>query len=175
MDAIIRWIIRGLTRVGRLFQYGPLHYSSVMYGFVGSRVLMTALELGVFDALEDGPKGRDEVAKALGLDPEAVRIIFDTCVMHNLMGHRRGRYWLRRSFANWLKADGVRADILHFRLMYDDLSNLEACTKGAWPKETGVAKFWGQNYSTLTADESARYTDFMKGTVSRSAAAVVKA
>jgi len=97
------------------------------------------------------------------------------CVARNLLACRRGRYSLRRPFARWLKEDGVRADILHFRLMYDDLSLFEDCARGAWPETSKVGAFWGCNYTELSAEESARYTDFMRGTVSRSAVSLVDA
>ena len=175
MEMFVRWIVRTVTRLAKLFQRGHAHYGSVLYGFVGSRALMTGVEVGLFEALAGGPRERHEVATELGLDPEAAQMLFDTCVVHNLLAYRRGRYSLRRPFARWLEEDGVRADILHFRMMYDDLSRLGACARGDWPQDSKVAAFWGCNYTELSAEESARYTDFMRGTVSRSATALVAA
>jgi demethylspheroidene O-methyltransferase len=175
METLARWIVRTVTRLTKLFQRGRIHYGTVLYGFVGSRALMTGVALGLFDALKDGPRERDEVVAELGLDPEAARVLFDTCVVHNLLACRRGRYSLRRPFARWLEEGGVRADILHLRLLYDDLSELEGCARGDWPEASKVAAFWGCNYTELSTEESARYTDFMRGTVSRSAAAMVAA
>lgn len=46
--------------------------SGIARGFMGSRALLTAHELGVFGALAEGPKSSLEVAWAVGADPRGV-------------------------------------------------------------------------------------------------------
>jgi SAM-dependent methyltransferase len=50
--------------------------------FQGSRVLLTAYELGVFTALGQGPRSSEQVARALGTDPRATdRLLRALCVL----------------------------------------------------------------------------------------------
>ena len=175
MEAVIRWVLRGILAFGRFFQRGGPHYGSVMYGFVGSRALMSGLALGFFDALEEGPKTQAELVEELGLDPDGVRIILDACVVHNVLRHRRGTYLLHPSFRRWLAKDGVRDDLLHTRLAYDDTSALEDCARGDWPEDSAVRVYWGGNYQDLTEEQSHLYSKLMKASVTRSAGFVAKA
>lgn len=175
MDALLRWIVRRLIGFGRLFMNGGVHYSNVLNGFVGSRAMMSGVRLGLFDALERGPRSAQALIDELGFDPDAARVLLSTCVSTNMLRRRGDRYALRRGFRAWLAMDGVREDILHGELVYDDTARLADCLKGDWPAAGAVRRFWGGNYADLSPEQARTYTDFMQGTVSRSASAVAKA
>lgn len=175
MDALIRFVLRGLLFIARPFKRGGLHYGNVLNSFLGARAMMTGVEIGLFDALEAGPKSEAALIEQFGLDPDGARILLDACVNQNLIGFRRGEYVIRPKFRRWLAQAGVRADILHARLVYDDTAQLSRCVRGDWPADGDVRRFWGGNYQSASADESKAYTDYMQVTVSRSARFVVKA
>lgn len=175
MDALLRFIVRGLLLIVRPFKRGGAHFANVLNSFVGARAMMTGVEIGLFEALEAGPKSEAALIEQFGLDPDGARILLDACVNQNLIGFRRGLYTIRPSFRRWLTGPGVRADILHARLIYDDTAQLSRCVRGDWPEDGKVRRFWGGNYQSASAEESTAYTDFMQITVARSAGHVVKA
>ncbi len=175
MDTFLRWILRRLLGLGRLFAQGGTHYHQVLNGFIGSRAMMTGVGLGLFDALRAGPRSQQSLIADLGLDVDGGRVLLDTCVAHNLIRRKRGVCTLHRGFRKWLDGDGVPEDILHGALTYDDTSQLDRCAQGDWPMDGRVRRFWGGNYADLSPEEAQTYTDFMQRTVSRSAGWVIKA
>jgi phospholipid N-methyltransferase len=62
------------------------------FGFQASKTLLTAVELGVFDALSAGPKTRAEVEDDLGLHPRASADFLDALVALNVLDRDNGRY-----------------------------------------------------------------------------------
>lgn len=50
------------------------------FGFWGSKTLLSAIELGVFQALADGPLGAEELRKALGIHSRSAVDFFDALV-----------------------------------------------------------------------------------------------
>jgi len=66
---------------------------NVAYGFQGSRVLLTAYELGIFAALGDGRSTSPEVAARIGADPRATdRLLNALCAMR-ILGKENGRFY----------------------------------------------------------------------------------
>src|SRR5690349_17507206 len=62
-------------------------------GFWASKTFLTAVELGVFGAFEDGPVGLDGLRKRLGLHERSARDFLDTLVaLHLLQRDDAGRY-----------------------------------------------------------------------------------
>lgn len=53
----------------------------------GSSVLFAAAELDVFTRLADGPRDAGELARDLGADPEALRLLLEACVAEGLLRH----------------------------------------------------------------------------------------
>ncbi len=175
VESIFRWVVRRLMGFGRLFMRGGVHYNNVLHGFVGTRALISGVRSGLFDALAKGPRSAPELICELELDPDAARILFHTCVAANLLRRHRDQLSLRPGFRTWLDGDGVREDVLHAQLTYDDASRFDECLLGEWPADAGVRQFWGGNYADLSQTQGEIYTDFMQRTVSRSAAWVIKA
>ncbi|MFA6234669.1 MAG: methyltransferase dimerization domain-containing protein, partial [Bacteroidota bacterium] len=49
----------------------PDELAAMVAGFRQSRIILTAVELGVFTALNDGPQSSAEIAAELGSNPRA--------------------------------------------------------------------------------------------------------
>jgi hypothetical protein len=62
-------------------------------GFWGSKVLLSAVEIGVFGAFDDGPLNEDALRTSLGLHRRAARDFFDALVALGLLERDdTGRY-----------------------------------------------------------------------------------
>jgi ubiquinone/menaquinone biosynthesis C-methylase UbiE len=63
----------------------PDHILQIGFGFWASKTLLSAVELGVFSHLADGPKSGPELQGALGLHPRATFDFLDTLVALGLL------------------------------------------------------------------------------------------
>ena len=59
---------------------------SLGLGFWGSKTLLSAIELGVFQALADGPLGAEELRKTLGIHSRSALDFFDSLVALGMLG-----------------------------------------------------------------------------------------
>ncbi len=62
------------------------------FGFWGSKVLLTAVELGLFSVLADGPTTAEDLRKKLGLHPRSARDFFDALVALGMLDRQGDRY-----------------------------------------------------------------------------------
>jgi hypothetical protein len=62
------------------------------FAFWGSKTLLSAVELGVFTHLAQGPADLESLRSALGLHQRGARDFFDTLVALNIIERRDGRY-----------------------------------------------------------------------------------
>ena len=62
-------------------------------GFWASKTLLSAVEMGVFTELVDGPLEFYRLATRLGLHPRSARDFLDTLVSLGLLERKNGRYW----------------------------------------------------------------------------------
>lgn len=108
---------------------------SIASGFMASRYLFTASELGVFERLGEGPASLGELAAAIAVEPRGLRIVVDALVALELLERHDDRYanapsanmfltgrspidlrpllrfWDRVSYPRWSQlADAVRAN-----------------------------------------------------------------
>src|SRR5262245_40692729 len=65
---------------------------NLLDAFRRSKVMFAALALGVFDALEAGPKPFDGLARQLKADADALRRLLDACVGLGLLNSAGDRY-----------------------------------------------------------------------------------
>ena len=75
----------------RLFVEGdptPDHILQVGMGFFASKTLLSAVELGLFSVLAEGPKSGAELEQALGLDPRATADFLDALVALGFLARR---------------------------------------------------------------------------------------
>lgn len=61
-------------------------------GFWGSKTLLSAVELGVFTHLANGPLTLDDLAQAAGVHPRSARDFFDALVAMGMLNRENGRY-----------------------------------------------------------------------------------
>ncbi len=62
------------------------------FGFWGSKVLLSAVELGLFSVLADGPTTAEDLRKKLGLHPRGARDFFDALVALGMLQRQGDRY-----------------------------------------------------------------------------------
>ena len=63
----------------------PDHILQIGFGFWASKTLLSAVELGLFSRLADGPKTGPELQDAMGLDPRGTYDFLDTLVALGLL------------------------------------------------------------------------------------------
>ncbi len=103
----------------------------LMVGFWGmesSRALIAACELGLFDALADGPRSAADLAQALTLDELGAETLLNALSGFGYLRRRNGLYSLRRSTRRWFARDG-RINLTRsfglFRVLWTELDDLE--------------------------------------------------
>ncbi|HUB63139.1 MAG TPA: methyltransferase [Methylocella sp.] len=70
----------------------PAHIFQIGFGFWGSKVLLSAVELGLFTELARGPAELATLSERLGLHDRAARDFLDALVALKLLDRRDGRY-----------------------------------------------------------------------------------
>ena len=66
--------------------------AEIAFAFVNSQALLSAFELGVFDALADGPTTAEDVAKRAGIHPVACRRLLMTLASLDLVACNQGTF-----------------------------------------------------------------------------------
>ncbi|MEN3306317.1 MAG: hypothetical protein V7603_2519 [Micromonosporaceae bacterium] len=64
----------------------------LMTAYLSSKALFCALQLGVFDALANGPAGAEEVGAKLGLPERSARVLLLALAGEDLVSRMDGRY-----------------------------------------------------------------------------------
>ena len=62
------------------------------FGFMGSKTLLSATELGLFTILARGPRDAESLRLELGIHPRSAHDFFDTLVALGLLDRRDGKY-----------------------------------------------------------------------------------
>ena len=70
----------------------PEKIMQIGLGFWGSKTLLSAVELGVFTYLAQGPLACDELAQAVGVHSRSARDFFDALVAMGMLNRHDGRY-----------------------------------------------------------------------------------
>ena len=70
----------------------PARLLQLGFGFWGPRVLLSAVELGVFSILAKGPLSEPELRERAGLHARAARDFLDTLVALELLERKAGKY-----------------------------------------------------------------------------------
>jgi hypothetical protein len=71
----------------------PEHIMQLGFGFMGSKTLLSATELGLFTILSNGPLDGESLRLKLGLHPRSASDFFDTLVALGLLDRRDGEYF----------------------------------------------------------------------------------
>ena len=70
----------------------PDHFMQVGLGFWASKAVLSAVEMGIFTELADGPREFSELAGRLGLHPRAARDFLDALVALGFLHRSQGHY-----------------------------------------------------------------------------------
>ncbi len=106
--------------------------------FMQSRILLSAVELGVFRAVADGADTADSVARAIDADPRATAMLLDALTAIDLMEKQDGRYRLSATSAACF-GPGVPAfqgqALMHAVRLWESWSRLSDCVRLGHPPE----------------------------------------
>jgi acetylserotonin O-methyltransferase len=70
----------------------PTVIFDLLEAFRRSKAMFAAVNLGVFDALEHGPRSCESLAEELGTDPDALGRLLDACTVLGLLTRADGRF-----------------------------------------------------------------------------------
>ncbi len=106
--------------------------------FMQSRILLSAVELGVFRAVAGGAQTAEDVAGAIGADVRATGMLLDALVAIELLEKAQGRYRLSVASAACF-GPGVPAyqgqALMHAVRLWDSWSRLSDCVRLGHPPE----------------------------------------
>ena len=102
---IVEWLRHHLYRLNQRLVPAPAAMMEMIIATWTSQAITVAAELGVADALADGPLPIDELATRVGADPDALRRLLRALIGRGVFRHRHdGRYELN-SLASALRSD----------------------------------------------------------------------
>ncbi|MGH9689907.1 MAG: methyltransferase [Candidatus Acidiferrales bacterium] len=80
----------------------PLPLAQMAFSFAPARILLTAVQLGVFSHIADGARTAEEVARAAQASDRGTRMLLDALVGFKLLGKHNGAYSLSPLAAKFL-------------------------------------------------------------------------
>ncbi|MGH3560768.1 MAG: methyltransferase family protein, partial [Mycobacterium sp.] len=102
---IVEWIRHHLYRLHQRLTPAPAAMMEMIIATWASQAITVAAELGVADALANGPLTIDELAARVAADADALRRLLRALIGRGIFRHRRdGRYELN-SLADTLRTD----------------------------------------------------------------------
>lgn len=110
---------------------------ALAHGFMPSRVLLSAVELGVFDQFTHGPQTAAQISDALGADRRAMEILLNALVAVDILKQQDGRFELRPEMAGVLLPNGPHAAadaLLHACRLWDTWSDLTRIVREGRPQ-----------------------------------------
>jgi len=133
-------------------------------GFWGAKVLLSAVELGVFSTLAKGPLDGETLRARLGVHPRSARDFFDALVALGMLGRERDRYtntpetdlFLDRAKPSYM---GGLLEMLNFRL-YGFWGSLTEALRTGQPQNE--AKSGGGNLFDALYSDPARLRLFLQ-------------
>jgi SAM-dependent methyltransferase len=144
----------------------------LLFGFWGmgtSRVVISGTRLGVFEALADGPRTAEEVARGCGCDPGGMETLLDALNGFGYVRRRGGRYRNARQTTRWLlerSKPGFRDAMFFYADLWDALGSVEEGVRTGVPLDFHHAgrppEFWDRymralaGFARLTASEIVR-------------------
>jgi len=114
----VEWVVGAAAgALGLLPEPVVLAFFGLGYG----HTLTAAMRLGVFDALQRGPRTAEALAREIACDPEGTETLLDALNGFGLLRRRDGRYSLRGTARRWL-GEGARTDLRDFVLFAGDMA-----------------------------------------------------
>ncbi len=140
----------------------PEKIMEIAMGFGGAKVLLSAVEFGLFTELAKGPRDADGIRAALGLHPRANRDFLDTLVALGLLEREDGLY--RNTEATGLFLDRAKPSYVGGLLemanarLYSHWGKLSVALKTGEPQNE--VEHGGKTFDSLYADP-ARLKQFL--------------
>jgi SAM-dependent methyltransferase len=125
-----------LDRIMLALGVGPPPAMIEAYAPLYARAIVTATEMGVFDALAGGGRSASEVASACRMDPRATEQLLNFLVTMRYLRYRRDAYELTSQTRRWMLQDsdgGIRDLILMKRLEWRWMDGLEGYLRTGVP------------------------------------------
>ncbi len=165
MNPRLHAAVARMPGLGRIARSEGAAMFGLVGGFVNSQILLALVELGVLDALVQGPQPAAALARPAGLAEDRMAILLQGGAALRLLRRRRdGRFALTRRGAVLLGVPGLVGMIRHHAVFYRDLADPVALLRGG--TETGLARFWpyvfgaqGATDPQVTADYSTLMSD----------------
>jgi len=128
----------------------PQEIRDTVYRFQTSRIILTALELGIFTALEEKEMTSAEVSKLISTDSRATDRLMNALCAMNLLKKKDGKFSNTSSSSQYLtqgKPDYI-SNLLHAVNLWDSWSNLtEIVRNGKTNRGTGSSRNdWLENF-----------------------------
>ncbi|MDH4139984.1 MAG: methyltransferase [Coriobacteriia bacterium] len=123
------------------------------WGMMSSRVLMAAVELGVFDTLAARTMSAEEVARDIGCDTVGTEALLNALNGFGYLKRRGGLYRNGRAVRRWLQSDArfpLTGAFGLFRVLWDELDDVEDRLRSARERDFHADRndhFW-QRYQT---------------------------
>lgn len=119
---------------------------SIAGGFIESKILFAACELGVFDHLGEEGLGLSEIASRTTADPRRLEILLDALVAMEILTKEQGRYLLASHYREALRSDSDSRYVYllrHRNLLFRRWAFLEEIVRGArLPEEVSKSTPW---------------------------------
>jgi len=113
----------------------PDDLQQMIRGFRESRIILTAVELDLFTAAEDGAT-TESIALQAGTEPRATRLLLDALVSLGLMSRDEDRYTVSGPAGRYLSAGGrddARTALRHQAHLWDRWAQLTECVRTGRP------------------------------------------
>lgn len=101
-------------------------------GFQPARVLLSGVELGIFDALAEGPQTSEQVACSIGTDPRATDRLMNALCALELLSKEAGQFSNAPDSAELLvrgRPGSLAEAMMHTVHLWDTWSTLSGCVK----------------------------------------------
>jgi 4-amino-anhydrotetracycline N4-methyltransferase len=124
----------------------------LMTGYLASKALFAAVELGVFDALGQGPATAEKLGEQIGLSGRSARTLLLALMGGNLVGREGGRYHNEPVASAFLVSSSPQymgALATHQEAHFAKLTHLADSLRDGTPVRTG------ENYSGAFGDDQA--------------------
>lgn len=83
--------------------------SRIAAGHVEARIIQTAVQLGIFDAVRSGPVESSHIASALGTDARAMELLLNSLVALQLLEKRQNHFSLTATSETYLVSDSPQS------------------------------------------------------------------
>ncbi len=114
----------------------PLPVVKSFWGYAMGRTVLAGVRLGVFDALDSGPKSASEVARIIKTDPDATETLLNALNGFGLIKRKKGRYSLTTAARKWLtqnSATTMKDSVLFIGEVCREFERLEDVVRSGRP------------------------------------------